>query len=118
MTLITSKYRNDCSACGEPIAEGDKVDWVRGVKGVRCERCFKTAAPPMRKAEPKLRDNQSLRIDCLARELPARALEIAERAELGQAEQMKAAALQLVVDLSHCLKDGDYELRLVIPDRD
>jgi hypothetical protein len=46
---ISAKFAGTCTACGQPIAVGDSIEWQRGVKGSRHTACpaktFKTIAP-------------------------------------------------------------------------
>jgi SWI/SNF-related matrix-associated actin-dependent regulator 1 of chromatin subfamily A len=37
--LITSKYDGNCTACGGAIRAGDRVSWVKGVRGVKHASC-------------------------------------------------------------------------------
>ena len=36
---ITAKYAGTCTACHQPIAAGQQVEWERGVKGARHTHC-------------------------------------------------------------------------------
>lgn len=61
MVLITSKFSGRCTKCGAEHEAGDRVNWVRGLKGVTCEPCTRpkptasAAATPKR--APKLPDH-------------------------------------------------------------
>ena len=44
--LITSKYDAQCRDCGANISRGDRVDWIRGRRGVRCMDCHHETSPP------------------------------------------------------------------------
>ncbi len=39
--LMTSNYEGTCNDCGQPVKKGDRVLWVRGVKGVSHALCTK-----------------------------------------------------------------------------
>jgi len=36
---IRAKFASHCQHCNATIAEGDLINWVRGVRGVTCARC-------------------------------------------------------------------------------
>lgn len=37
--LITSKYNGTCTACGKTITAGDRVEWIKGIRGVKHAAC-------------------------------------------------------------------------------
>ena len=43
---ITAKFHSRCTSCQQPVAIGDRVEWVRGVTGVRHASCEATSAAP------------------------------------------------------------------------
>lgn len=116
--IIESKYPGNCNVCREPYAAGDKVDWKKGRRGARCFACHKGGKlpPPGSPAAAKpLRDNESRRVDCLARELAGRAWEVARLVEKGETGAAREKAVQVALDLNLCLKDRDY---LLLPPRE
>ena len=36
---IVSKFSGKCTACNGPVASGDRVNWIKGVKGVTHVQC-------------------------------------------------------------------------------
>ena len=45
--IITSKYPGSCLQCRRGIAIGDRVEWQKGQRGVRCFACSDEGAEEM-----------------------------------------------------------------------
>ncbi len=116
---IESKFAGNCSACRTPHAIGDEVEWKKGRKGVRCLECAAAGKTALGPRDKPLRDNQSQRVDCLARELPERAaLAVVLMDKGAEPESLAKDLARIVTDLDECLANQDYQLRMRIPDAD
>lgn len=120
---IVSKYHSDCTACGVHIRPGDRVNWIKGVKGVTCLGCPMPVASttngakvttPTSAADPQLQaalaDGQVLRArigvltgerDELRRQLTALAEAAAKlRDELAISQQVRLAQAGHILQLT------------------
>lgn len=44
--FIPSKYPGRCRICGDTYAQGDRIAWIKGVKGAAHQRCFDNQGGP------------------------------------------------------------------------
>jgi hypothetical protein len=62
VSMIVSKFRSHCKSCGATIAVGDRCEWIRGFKGVRCTRCVSGSTPlPARSSTPVAKSDSAKR---------------------------------------------------------
>jgi hypothetical protein len=45
MSIIRTKFDGHCQSCNAEILTGDKVNWVKGIKGVTCASCPAPGTP-------------------------------------------------------------------------
>jgi len=113
MPLIVSKYAGTCTACRAPHAVGDKVEWHKTRRGVRCQECAAAGKQTLASVKEKpLRDNESDPIDIKVRRLPDKAALAVVLLDKGASAESMAGDLERVVrDLNEVLASSQYELR-------
>lgn len=50
---ITAKFASRCTSCHQPVAIGDRVEWIKGISGVRhtvCGAASATTTTPAKRA--------------------------------------------------------------------
>lgn len=63
--IITAKFASACTSCHQPVSIGDRVDWTKGVRGVKHATCGNSHSVSARASAPRVRRGHDHE-DCLS----------------------------------------------------